>query len=210
MKLTALVRTRVAALAVVASAALGAALPAAAAPSVQLTKGATEVALYASFVDALGSLGVTPGSVLPGSLIPTTNSAKVAFPIPTGELDAAGPKLEILHSGGLTLTAGGTRVALTSFIIENLSGQLRLTGVVKANDTIVGRIPLFRIVLTQAPEVIPSSGGAAHLSIKGARLTLTETAANALNGVFGVTAFTKGFPIGVARVSATVRDLDSH
>ena len=208
MTLTALVRTRFAVLAVAASAALSATAPATAAPSLQLTKGATEVVLYASFVDALGSLGVTPGNVLPGSLIPTTNSAKVAFPIPTGELDASGPKVEILHSGGLTLTAGDTRVALTSFIIENLGGNLRLTGVVKANDTIVGRIPLFRVVLTQAPEVIPSSGGAAHLSIKGARLTLTDAAAKALNGVFGVTAFKQGFPIGVAKVNATVRDLD--
>ena len=50
MKLSALVRTRTAALAVAASAALGFAVPASAAPSVQLTKGATEVALYASFV----------------------------------------------------------------------------------------------------------------------------------------------------------------
>ena len=211
MKLSALVRTRTAALAVAASAALSFAVPAAAAPSVQLTKGATEVALYPSFVDALGSLGVAPGNVLPGSLIPTSNSAKVAFPIPTGELDADaknGPKLEILHSGGLTLTAGNTRVALTSFIIENLGGHLRLTGVVKANDTIVGRIPLFRVVLTQGPEVIPSSGGAAHLSIKGAKLSLTQTAADALNGAFKVTAFKSGFPIGVAKVSATVRNLD--
>jgi len=213
MKLSALVRTRTAALAVAASAALSFAVPAAAAPSVQLTRGATEVALYASFVHALGSLGVTPGNVLPGSLIPTSNSAKVAFPIPTGELDANvdgdGPKLEILHSGGLTLTAGDTRVALTSFIIENLGGHLRLTGVVKANDSIVGRIPLFRVVLTQDPEVIPTSGGAAHLSIKGAKLSLTMEAATALNGAFGVTAFKRGFPIGVAKVSATVRDLDS-
>ena len=208
MRLPALVRSRTAALAIAASAALSFAVPSSAAPSVQLTNGATEVALYASFVDALGSLGVTPGNVLPGSLIPTSNSAKVAFPIPTGELDASGPKVEILHSGGLTLTAGHTRVALTSFIIENLGGNLRLTGVVKANDTIVGRIPLFRVVLTQAPEVVPTSGGAAHLSIKGARLTLTDAAAQALNGVFGVTAFKQGFPIGVAKVNATVRDLD--
>jgi hypothetical protein len=208
MNITAIVRSRLAAVAVAATAALSFAAPATAAPSVQLTRGATEVALYSSFVQALGSLGVTPENVLPGSLTPTTTSAKIAFPIPTGELDAAGPKLEILHSGGLTLTAGNTRVALTSFIIENLGGHLRLTGVVKANDTIVGRIPLFRVALTQAPVVNPGSGGAAHLSIRGARLTLTEDAANALNGAFGVTAFKRGFPIGVAKVSATVRDLD--
>lgn len=208
MNITAFVRSRIAVIAVAAAAAVSVSVPATAAPSVQLTRGATEVSLYASFVEALGSLGVTPANVLPGSLTPTSSSARIAFPIPTGELDAAGPKLEIVHSGGLTLTAGNTRVALTSFIIENLGGHLRLTGVVKANDTIVGRIPLFRVVLTQAPEVNPSSGGAAHLSIRGAKLTLTEDAANALNGAFGVTAFKRGFPIGVAKVSATVRDLD--
>jgi hypothetical protein len=201
-------RTRIAAIAVAAAAALGLTVPASAAPSVQLTRGATEVTLYASFVDALGSLGVTPGNVLPGSLIPTASSARVAFPIPTGELDAAGPKLEILHSGGLTLEAGDTRVALTSFVIENLGGQLRLTGVVKANDTIVGRIPLFRIVLTEAPEVRPGSGGTSHLSIKRAKVRLTEEAAKALNGVFKITAFKKDFPVGLATVNATLRDLD--
>jgi hypothetical protein len=138
----------------------------------------------------------------------------VAFPIPTGELDANGPKLEILHSGGLTLTASSTRVALTSFIIENLGGKLQLTGVVKANDSIVGRIPLFDIALTQAPSVSdPTKRGLlgirfAQLSIKGAQVTLAKPAADALNAVFGVSAFTEGFPIGVAEVSARVSDLD--
>jgi hypothetical protein len=39
-------------------------------------------------------------------------------------------------------------------------------------------------------------------------VTLAEPAAGALNAVFGVSAFTKGFPIGVAAVSARVSDLD--
>lgn len=206
--------TRVRGLALAAAATAAIAAPANAAPSVQLTLGVTQVALSSEFVGALGALGVTPDNVLPGALYTSSRGARVAFPIPTGELDGDGPKLEILHSGGLTLTAGSTRVALTSFIIENLGGQLQLTGVVKANDSIVGRIPLFDIALTQAPSLSdPSKRGyfgirSAQLSIKGAQVTLAAPAAAALNGVFGVSAFTAGFPIGVAEVNARVSDLD--
>ncbi len=199
-------------LAVMLVGALTFAQAAVAAPSVQLVSGHTTVALSPDLLNALGSLGVTPDNVLPGGLHPTSTGANIVFPIPTGELDAAGPKLEILHSGGLTLTAGGTRVALTSFIIENIgsSGRLQLTGVVKANDTIVGRIPLFSIRLTQAPAVTPESGTTAgRLTVRQARLTLTPRAAETLNAAFGLDGvFTSGFPIGTARIEARIRDLD--
>lgn len=201
-------------LALSASAALALVQPAAAAPSVQLTSGVTQVTLSSEFTGALGSLGVTPDNVLPGALYANSRGARIAFPIPTGELDAQGPKLEIIHAGGLTLTAGGTRVALTSFVIENLGGTLQLTGVVKANDSIVGRIPLFDIALTEAPSL--SEPGrrnffgfrSSQLTLKGARVTLAAPAATALNGVFGVSAFMAGFPIGVAEINARVTDLD--
>jgi hypothetical protein len=183
-----------------------------AAPSVQLVKGNTKVTLSAELLEALGSLGVTPATVLPGSVVPDAPGVTVIFPIPTGELDSEGPKLEILHSGGLTLTAGDTRVALTSFIIENINseGTLQLTGVVKANDTIVGRIPLFLITLTEAPNVTPgSSTVAAEFSVRKAAVTLTSEAADALNGAFGLAGvFTADFPIGTAKIIARLRDLD--
>lgn len=196
--------------ALVFAGALACSQAAVAAPSVQLTGGATSVRLSQELLGALGSLGVVPDNVLPGGLHPTSHGATVVFPIPTGELDAQGPVLEIIHSGGLTLTAGDTRVALTSFIIENIGNDLRLSGVVKANDTIVGRIPLFRIALTQAPEVTPGTGnGAGRLKVEGAELTLTSRAAATLNAVFGLDGvFTAGFPIGTARIAARIRDFD--
>jgi hypothetical protein len=181
-----------------------------AAPSLQFVSGSTSVRLSNQLLGALTSLNVTPASVLPGTLVATTNGARIAFPIPTGELDAEGPKLEILHSGGLTLTAGETRVALTSFIIENLDGTLRLTGVVKANDSIVGRLPLFNLELTQAPGLNPAPGGFVTLIEIGAvQVTLTAEAAEALNAAFGLSGvFTEGFPIGIARVTGRLRDRD--
>jgi hypothetical protein len=196
--------------ALVFAGALACSQAAVASPAVQLTGGATSVRLSQELLGALGSLGVVPDNVLPGGLHPTSRGATVVFPIPTGELDAQGPVLEIIHSGGLTLTAGDTRVALTSFIIENIGNDLRLSGVVKANDTIVGRIPLFRIALTQAPEVTPGSGsGAGRLKVEGAELTLTARAAATLNAAFGLDGvFKAGFPIGTARITARIRDLD--
>jgi hypothetical protein len=181
-------------------------------PSVQMVSGNTSVRLSTDLLDALTSLGVEPGVVLPGGLYASGSGVRARFPIPTGEVDVAGPKLEVIHSGGLTLTAGSTRVALTSFIIENIneSGDLILTGVVKANDTIVARIPLFDITLTQAPELTPGTGGAAdRLAVQQAEVTLTEVAADTLNSAFGLDGvFTAGFPIGTAYISARVRDLD--
>jgi hypothetical protein len=198
---------------------------------VQLTYGVTKVALSDDFLGALGSLDVKPDNVLPGALYATDKGVSAAFPIPTGELDAGETKLEILHSGGLTLTAAGgtgTRVALTSFIIENIGadGRLQLTGVVKADDTIVGRIPLFDLELTEAPEVRSArywkgsdkykrdkdnkyGDRSPRLEIDNVNVTLAETAAAALNSVFGLNdVFKAGLPIGVAEVEARLRDLD--
>jgi hypothetical protein len=155
--------------------------------------GSTRVALGSVFVGALGSLGVTPGVIFP-----TTIEGGVAnFPIESGILELATAKGEINHSGGLTLSAGGTTVRLTSFLIDTTGAAPVITGLVAANDAVVGRIPLFNLI----PEglTLPLSAGAGAL--RGVRVELNETAAGALNAVFGVTAFTAGFPIGTAEVN---------
>jgi hypothetical protein len=182
---------------------------ASAAPSLQFVAGDTYVRLSDDLLDALTALHVTPAPVLPGRLEVVNEGARLVFPIPTGELDAEGPKLEVLHSGGFTLSAGDVRVALTSFIIENLGDSLRITGILKVNDTIVGRAPLFDLELTQAPVLTSTAGDVTLVAIRGVRVTLTAEAADALNTAFGLSgAFTEGFPIGNARVKGNLRDYD--
>jgi len=71
-------------------------------------------------------------------------------------------------------------------------------------------VPLFTLTLSGAPEVksydaTADAGTAGTISIK-ARLTLTDDAAKALNGIFGVSAFAKDFVIGEATVSGTYLD----
>ncbi len=166
------------------------------------TNSQTSVVLAPAFVGALGTLGVTPGGLELGNLAVANGVATATFRIPSGRFDAATLGLQILHTGGLTLRAGSTTVVLSDFIIENFAAGPRLTGLVKVNENIVGRVPLFTLTLAGLPNVQTFSETAGTVSI-GARLTLTSTAATALNSIFGVSAFTEGFVIGDATVSGT-------
>jgi len=168
-----------------------------AAPTAQINNGYTLVELLPEFVGALGSLGIAPSKVLPGTL----HQRIAFFPITGGRLDASNARGEVPHSGGLSLTKGATQVVISDFIIETTSSP-RLTGIVTANGTIVGRIPLFNLALPQLVLPLQLPPGPETLLIEGNRVTLTAEAATALNAAFGTTAFTPGFNIGIASVYA--------
>jgi hypothetical protein len=165
-----------------------------AAPTVNTLGGDTRVTLSSTFLGALNSLGVSASPSFPASI----RSGVARFPIPTGEIDAGSFKGEIVHDGGLNLradTTGATPV---------------LTGLVKANDSLVGRIALFDLALGAAPQV-QSFGRYGSLRINDVAVTLNAEAAGALNDAFGVTAFTAGIPIGTARVNTFFYEPDpSH
>lgn len=170
---------------------------ASAAPTAQVRDGYTLVELLPEFVTALGSLGIAPSKVLPATLY-----QRIAyFPITGGRIDASNAKGEVPHSGGLTLTRGGTQVVISDFIIDTTSSP-KLTGIVTANGSIVGRIPLFNLALPQLVLPLQLPAGPETLLIEGNRVTLTAEAATALNGAFGTTAFAPGFHIGIASVYA--------
>lgn len=159
--------------------------------------GSTRVKLDPALIPTLSSLGVDIGVLAPGTLQARTTGVFVTFGIPNGAgtVDLTSLGLEIVHAGGLSLSAGGIVVEVSTFIIENLDGDLKLTALVKAGDSVVGRIPLFDVALTDAPVV-----DRGRLMVRGAELTLADAAAGALNDVFEVDAFAEGIPIGTATV----------
>lgn len=183
---------------VAAGIALSMAAPiASAAPSAQIRDGYTLVEFFPGFTGALGSLGIAPSKVLPGTLhVPIGY-----FPITGGRLDASNAKGEVPHSGGLALTRGATQVVLSDFVIDTTSSP-RLTGLVTANGSIVGRIPLFNLVLPQLTLPLQLPPSPEQLLIEGNRVLLSTEAAAALNSAFGTTAFTPSFPVGIASVYA--------
>jgi hypothetical protein len=162
------------------------------APSaVELSGGATTLALDPGTAGALTSLGVTPSVIAPG----TAGAAGLSFPVTGGRLAAGTFAGVINHSGGIALTAGATRVELTRFRIE--TGAKQLTAAVGGTTT---RVPLS----------LDLSGAKIGLSkrtavVRGAKVGLTTEAATALNTAFGTTALKAGVPLGTADVRATVR-----
>jgi hypothetical protein len=156
--------------------------------------GRTTVALANSFVSALGSLDVTPGTVGPTRLY----NGAVNFPVTGGAIDLDTAVSQILHSGGLTLTAGQTKVTLQSFIIDT-TGAPVITGLVSVDGKLLGRLPLFDFALPSGI-TLPLKPHDGRIILKGVGITLDSTAAGALNSVFHVSAFEGGFGIGTAKV----------
>ncbi len=156
--------------------------------------GGTSVALSSDFVTALQSLGVTPGTVEPTKL----RNGKALFPINGGAIDLKTLKGEIIHSGGLTLTAGSTQVRLQAFIIDTTGSSPVLTGLVVLNGGLLARVPLFDLNLSRSSIRLDGD----DLRVRGVGLTLDKVAAAALNQIFAVSAFKAGFPIGTASVTA--------
>jgi hypothetical protein len=100
-------------------------------------------------------------------------------------------------------------VTLSSFVIDTTGSAPVLTGLVKANDSVIARLPLFDIKLNAAPQITPY-GSFSNLQIRDADLTLTADAAAALNGAFNVSAFSAGIPIGKAKVNTLTFDPDDR
>jgi hypothetical protein len=157
--------------------------------------GETKVQLSGDFVSALGNLGVAPGTVFPTRL----KHGTVNFPIVAGAVDLTNAKRELIHSGGLTLTAGKTKVQLQSFTIDTTVAQPVITGIVSVNGKLLGRLPLFNLEFPSnlMLPLVPRGG---WITLTEVGVKLSGTAAGALNSVFNVNAFTEGFNIGSANV----------
>lgn len=156
------------------------------AATVTLQTAATRVTLDAGTADVLKQLGVgvaPEGDAKAGSTIqfPVTNGG--------GKISLTAP---ITHSGGLTFTAGGKSLTVGDFTIDPKAGLLY------AERTPVGRLPLFKVDLSAATTATPGI----QVVLSGAKLSLTADAAGALNSTFGVTAFTENLAIGTAQVVA--------
>ncbi|NJK74931.1 MAG: hypothetical protein HC942_13810 [Microcoleus sp. SU_5_6] len=165
----------------------------------QSSIGKTSVTLSSDLVNALGALNVQAEG-FGGTKI---NSGIAAFGITGGAADLDTSKVEIVHSGGLTLKAGNTTVNLSDFVISNLGDSRSiLTGLVTVNGDLVTRAPLFDL---QGGELDTStSEDLTNLDLKNVAVKLKDEAASVLNQAFGVTAFTAGFNIGTANVDAFV------
>lgn len=149
------------------------------------TYGSTALQLDPGTAEVLGSLGVKPGLLAPAYAA----DDGLNFPI-TNPLYSALWTRTIKHSGGITLTAGATTVALTNFWIE-LGGRTLSAEVGGA------RVPILNLDFSKAR--VGFSGGS--LKIGPVKASLTSQAAGALNAAFGLKGvFKEGIVLGQATV----------
>ena len=164
----------------------------------------TKVTLDTGFVDALTSLKVTPAPV--GKA--TISKAGVAdFPITGGKVTYYDPQSDyrpfvqgiLMHDGsGLSLTAGGTEVDLTDFVID--PGTSTLTGKVSVNGKVAAPSALlFDLDGSTLKPLISNPDGSATL--EGTTVKLSADAASLLNDTFKIDALKPGLVIGISAIT---------
>ena len=172
----------------------------------KVTGKSTAVKLDAGFVAALTSLKVTPGAVGSAKI---TKGGSAVFPITSGHVKyykpgTVSPYVQgiLRHDGsGLSLSAGGTTVKLTNFVIN--PGTSELTGKVSANGkTVVASAPLFTL---DGRSLQPLKVSGHHAILAGTKVKLRKEAADLLNKTFKVTAFKDQFLIGVATITLNLK-----
>ena len=170
-----------------------------------LSKGeSTTVTLSDEFLKGITDLKVTPGVVGKTKL----TDGKLIFPITGGmatlyEQGTTGSEPFIVgvveHDGqGITLSAGGKEVELKNFDVDAGKSEIR-TDIAVDGKSFGEDVPTFIADGTNL-EYPPTTEGN-NAILEGTEVKLTAGAADALNTVFGVTAFTEGFPVGVAKIA---------
>lgn len=162
--------------------------------------GTTYVALDSGFVEALGSLGLEPGTIGAAKL----EGGSLRFPITKGNVKVFDPKEiepyvqgKLEHGGsGLSLKAGDTEVALTDFKID--PGESELKGTVRANGKVVEKeTALFFLDGRTLKPVREVEGG---VVLEGTTVRLKKGAAELLNKTFETEALKGGLEVGTAKI----------
>jgi len=168
--------------------------------SAQKTKtieaGSTTITFGNDFIAALGVLDLSPRPVGPTRW----RERVVNFPVVAGAIDLDTAASQILHSGGLTFSAGGglTQMTLQSFILDT-RGVPVITGLVSVQGKLLGRMRLFDLALPSGI-TLPLKPADSRIILKGVGVSLDTSAAKELNSVFQISAFTGGFDIGTAKI----------
>ena len=165
----------------------------------------TDVALDKGFVQALGTLKLTPAPVGDGSI---SKAGVASFPITGGNVTYYKPgsispyvQGEIDHAGsGLSLTGGGKTVKLTDFVVD--PGKSVLTGKVTVDGKVAAEsAPLFFL---DGRTLQPLKAAGSTAVLQGTTVKLKDEAASLLNDTFGTDALKGGLVIGVAKITVNV------
>ena len=155
--------------------------------------GRTTLTLSKAFLADLTAAKITEGAVNSSQFY----NNQIYFPITSGAISLKNAEGQIVHSGGISFTAGDKSVRLESFILNTLGEQPYITALVIANGRFLGRINVFDVELSSDLKLplVPESG---DFFIPGTALRLDPAGAAALNDAFGVKTFEDNLYVGYA------------
>ncbi len=165
-----------------------------------LTGNSTTITLDQGFVDALGSLQLTPGTVGTAELA----EGALSFPVTGGNVTVFKPGQvspyvigQVQHEGsGLSLTTGKTSVELTNLNVD--PGVSRVYGDVSVNgEAVVTSAYLFTL---DGRTLKPLRTGNGTATLEGTKVSVSPVAAGLLNEVFETEAVTADLLVGTAAI----------
>ncbi len=108
----------------------------------------------------------------------------------------------IMHDGsGLQLVGGGKTVKLENFVVD--PGTSMLTGKVTVDGQVA--FPSAPLFFLDGSTLQPLRTEGTDAILEGTTVSLTKEAAGALNSVFGSTALTPFFKVGVAKITVPTK-----
>ena len=170
------------------------------ASQVWLKGGDTSVTTAPGIAAVLVSHGIAPIATQPGTEGASLSggvAVRFTFPVTGGRVNLATLHGTIDHQGGILFVAPGTskQLEVSDFVINVQQGQLTA----EVNGSAKTRVPLLKLSLVHASV----HKGWHSVQVSGIVLTLTSTAASALDTTFGTTLFKAGLELGTA--STTLR-----
>jgi hypothetical protein len=159
-----------------------------------ITSGTTTLAPDPTTSKALADNGVKLGVVPPSQL----TASGITFPVTGGSLNAATAAGTISHSGGISLTKGSTSAQLTAPGV--VLGKSSTLSVVAGS---FGRQTIANVDLSKATITPQLSATGGSITVTGAAVNLTPTAASLLGAQFGVQ-LPPNAPLGTVSASLQV------
>ncbi len=161
----------------------------------------TKITLDQGFVDALGSLKLTPGTVGTAKL----EEGALIFPITGGNVTVFKPGTvspyvigQVQHEGsGLSLTAGDIKVELTNFNVD--PGVSRVYGDVSVNGKLAA--PNAYLFTLNGTTLKPLSTEGSNAVLEGTKVFISPVAADLLNQTFKTDAVTGDLLVGIAKIT---------
>jgi hypothetical protein len=152
--------------------------------------GRTTLTLSTAFLGDISAAGATTKTSAGAQL----DGNQVAFGLSTGEINLANAEGQIVHNGGITLTAGKKQVTLDSFTLTTFGDQAYVSALIIANGHFVGRMNVFDVSLPSDLKLpLVTKNGDFSL---GLSWNLDPAGATALNDALGTTAFHDSVYVG--------------